>query len=75
MWLDAPLECIGCRYHGRAKMYFMVVGNVHYEAFARSHELQERYDIKGSVIQRNFDPIAYGSRVRCRLCEEYFIYL
>ena len=34
--------------HGGAKMYFVVMGNI----FAQSLEIQERYDLKGSVIGR-----------------------
>lgn len=58
----------------RHKLFFMVVSNVHYTAFSLGHELHERYDIKGSWINRNAAPIANGARVRCQLCEDSYIY-
>ena len=58
----------------RHRLFFMVVGNVHYTASSLGHELHERYDIKGSWVNRNAAPISNGVRVRCQLCEDSYIY-
>jgi hypothetical protein len=51
----------------RNRLYFMVVGNVHYTAakstptHPNGHELHERYDLKGSWVNRNAAPTAFGA--------------
>jgi hypothetical protein len=55
-------------------LYFLVVGNVHHTAASLGHELHERYDLKGSWINRNAPATSPGTRVRCRLCHDDFIF-
>ena len=55
-------------------IYFLVLGNVHHSATVLGHELHERYDLKGSWINRNAPAIQAGARVRCRLCHEDFTF-
>mmetsp|Transcript_13491 Transcript_13491/g.31945 ORF Transcript_13491/g.31945 Transcript_13491/m.31945 type:complete len:268 (+) Transcript_13491:114-917(+) len=50
-------------------MYFLVMENV----FLTKLTIHERYDLKGSRINRNAAKVAMGKKARCRHCMEDFI--
>ncbi len=50
-------------------MHFMVMKNVLHTA---GTSIQERYDLKGSWVQRHRVPLERGARTKCRYCRQQF---
>ena len=42
--------------------------------FNTSRVINNKYDIKGSWVSRNADPIVKGKKIRCRHCNQHYIY-
>ena len=49
---------------------FVVMANI----FNTSRVINQSYDIKGSWVSRNADPIVKGKKVRCRHCNKMYIH-
>ncbi len=61
--------CHSIRMYGR-DYSFVVMANI----FNTDKVINQSYDIKGSWINRNADPIVKGKKVRCRHCNKMYIY-
>jgi 1-phosphatidylinositol-4-phosphate 5-kinase len=61
--------CHCVRMYGQ-NFYFIVVANI----FHTNRVINSRYDIKGSWISRNADPVVRGKAVTCRHCGHRYIY-
>ena len=61
--------CHSIKMYGR-DYSFVVMANI----FNTSRVINNKYDIKGSWISRNADPIVKGKKVRCRHCNQHYIY-
>jgi 1-phosphatidylinositol-4-phosphate 5-kinase len=61
--------CHCVRMYGQ-NFYFIVVANI----FHTTRNINSRYDIKGSWISRNADPVVRGKAVTCRHCGHRYIY-
>jgi hypothetical protein len=62
------LGCHAIRMYGRM-MYFAVLNNV---LTGQGHAIHERYDLKGSWVNRHHKPIERGKFTDCRYCGEKF---
>ena len=61
--------CHSIRMYGR-DYSFVVMANI----FNTTRVINNKYDIKGSWVSRNADPIVKGKKVRCRHCNQHYIY-
>ncbi|GMH75602.1 hypothetical protein TL16_g06815 [Triparma laevis f. inornata] len=61
--------CHSIRMYGR-DYSFVVMANI----FNTSKVINQSYDIKGSWVSRNADPIVKGKKVRCRHCNKAYMY-
>ncbi|GMH85874.1 hypothetical protein TrVE_jg3972 [Triparma verrucosa] len=61
--------CHSIRMYGR-DYSFVVMANI----FNTSKVINQSYDIKGSWVSRNADPIVKGKKVRCRHCNKIYMY-
>lgn len=53
-------------------LYFIVTNNVLHTQL--DEVIVEKYDLKGSSVNRNVKPPKHGERVRCKACGEVFTF-